>query len=132
VISRLPVRAASSAASLIRFGKVGAGEARGLAGQRVDVDSLGERLAARVNVEDLRATLAVGPVDGDLAVEASRAQQRGIEDVGPVGGRDHDDVVLGLEAVHLDEQLVERLLALVVAAAEARAAMAPDRVDSRP
>ena len=34
-----------------------------------------------------------------------------------------------LEAVHLDEQLVQRLLALVVAAAEAGAAMAADRVD---
>ena len=33
------------------------------------------------------------------------------------------------EAVHLDEQLVQRLLALVVAAAEAGAALAADRVD---
>ena len=35
----------------------------------------------------------------------------------------------GLEAVHLGEHLVERLLALVVAAAEAGAALAADRVD---
>ena len=34
-----------------------------------------------------------------------------------------------LEAVHLDEQLVERLLALVVTAAEAGAAVPADRVD---
>ena len=88
-----------------------------LARERVDVDALGQRLAARVDLEDLRAALAVRPVDGDLTVEAARAQQGGIEDVGPVGGRDHDDVVLGLEAVHLDEQLIERLLALVVTAA---------------
>src|SRR6202008_2151983 len=39
------------------------------------------------------------------------------------------DVVLRLEAVHLDEQLVEGLLALVVTAAEAGAAVAPDGVD---
>ena len=48
---------------------------------------------------------------------------------GPVGGGDQDDVVLHLEAVHLDEQLVERLLALVVAAAHAGAAVAADGVD---
>jgi hypothetical protein len=36
---------------------------------------------------------------------------------------------LALEAVHLDEQLVERLLALVVAAAHAGAAVAADGVD---
>ena len=112
-----------------QVGEVGAGEAGRLAGERVDVDALRERLAARVDLEDLRAALAVGAVDGDLAVEAARAQQRRVEDVGPVGGRDHDDVVLRLEAVHLDEQLVERLLALVVTAAEAGAAVAPDGVD---
>jgi hypothetical protein len=112
-----------------QVGQVGAGEARGLAGERVDVDAPGQRLAARVDLEDLRAALAVGAVDGDLAVEAAGAQQRRVEDVGPVGGGDQDDVVLRLEAVHLDEQLVERLLALVVAAAEAGAAVAADGVD---
>ena len=45
-----------------------------------------------------------------------------------VGG-DDDHAFIGLEPVHLDEQLVERLFALVIAAAEARAAMATDRVD---
>ena len=128
-ISRLPWRAASSAASLTRFDEVGAGEPGRLAGEVVDVDVLGQRLAAGVDLEDLRAALAVGAVDDDLAVEAARAQQRGVEDVGTVGGGDEDDVVLHLEAVHLDEQLVERLLALVVTAAHAGAAMAADGVD---
>src|ERR1700728_3000758 len=109
--------------------EVRAGEARGLPRERVDVDDLRERLAARVNLEDLGAALAVGAIDGDLAVEATGAQQRGVEDVGPVGGRDHDDVVLGLEAVHLYEQLVERLLTLVVTATEPGAAVTPNGVD---
>ena len=57
------------------------------------------------------------------------AQQRGVEHVGPVGRRDDDDAFVLLETVHLDEQLVERLFALVVAATQARAAMTPHRVD---
>ena len=109
--------------------EVGAGEARGLAGERVEVDHLGERLAASVDLEDPLAALAVGPVDHDLAVEAAGPQQRRVEDVGPVGGGDQDDVVLHLEAVHLDEELVQGLLALVVAAAHAGAAVAADGVD---
>ena len=56
-------------------------------------------------------------------------EQRRIEHVGPVGRGDDDDAFVLLEAVHLDEELIERLLALVVAPAKARAAMAPDRVD---
>ena len=58
-------------------------------------------------------------------------QQRGVEDLGAVGRREHDHRVALLEAVHLGQDLVERLLALVVAAAErARAARAAaaDRV----
>ena len=66
---------------------------------------------------------------GDLAVEAAGAQQRRVEDVGTVGGGDQDDAALDVEAVHLDEQLVQRLLALVVAAAEAGAAVPADGVD---
>ena len=65
----------------------------------------------------------------DLPVEAAGAQKRRVEHVGAVGRGDEDDALVRFEAVHLDEQLVQRLLALVVAAAEAGAAMAADRVD---
>ena len=57
------------------------------------------------------------------------AQQRVIENVGAVGRRHDDDALVIRKAVHLDEQLVERLLALVVTAAETAAALAADRVD---
>ena len=65
----------------------------------------------------------------DVAVEPARPQQRRVEHVGTVGRRDDDDVGVGVETVHLDEELVQRLLALVVAAAEPGAALASDRVD---
>src|SRR3954471_19077036 len=112
-----------------QVGEVGTGEAGGLAGKRVELDFAPQRLAAGMDLEDLLAALAVGPVDDDLAVEAAGPQQCRVEDVGPVGGGDQDDVVLHLEAVHLDQQLVERLLALVVPAAQAGAAVAADSVD---
>ncbi len=48
---------------------------------------------------------------------------------GPVRGRDEDDAALDVEAVHLDQQLVERLLTLVVTAAEPGTAVPADRVD---
>ncbi|MFN7918338.1 MAG: hypothetical protein U0Q55_23550 [Vicinamibacterales bacterium] len=82
-----------------------------------------------MDAEDALAALHVGAVDDDAAVETARAQQRRVEHIGPVRGRDEDDALVRLEAVHLDEQLVQRLLALVVPAAEARAAVAADRVD---
>ena len=51
----------------------------------------------------------------DLAREATGPERGGIERVEPVRCADDDDPVVPPEAVHLDEQLVERLLALLVA-----------------
>src|SRR5256714_4763093 len=109
--------------------EVGAGEAGRAGGERTEIDLGCEGLALRVHLEDPLAGDRVGPVDDDLPVEAAGAQERRVEDVGTVGGGDEDDVVLHLEAVHLDEQLVQRLLALVVAAAETGATVAADGVD---
>ena len=86
-------------------------------------------LVLQVHLEDRDPLFLGREGHDDLAVEATRAQQRRVEDVGPVGRRHHHDALGGLEAVHLGEHLVQRLLALVVAAAETGAALAADRVD---
>src|SRR4029450_13715300 len=122
-ISLRPWRADSSAASLTtlaRSAPVNPGVRRGRASQG---GPGGGRRAGGVDPEDVQAALEVGPVDGDLTVEAARAQQGRVEDVGPVGGRDQDHPRLDVEAVHLDQQLVQGMLALVGAAAEAGAAL---------
>ena len=95
----------------------------------LEVDVGRQRHLAHVHLEDLLAADDVRVRHDDLAVETAGPQQRRVEHVGPVGGGDEDDALVRLEAVHLDQQLVQRLLALVVAAAEAGAAMAADRVD---
>ena len=112
-----------------QVGEVGAGEAGRAARDGLQVDVGRQRHLAHVHLQDLLAADHVRIRHHDLTVEAARTQQRRIEHVGTVGGGDQDDAFVGLEAVHLDQQLVERLLALVVAAAEAGAAMAADRVD---
>lgn len=109
--------------------QVRAGEARGAAGDGREVDVRSDRLALLVDLEDLQTALHVRAVDRDLAVEAAGAQEGRVEDVGPVRRGDENHTALDVEAVHLDKQLVQRLLALVVTAAEAGAAMAADRVD---
>src|SRR5262249_16721988 len=84
---------------------------------------------AHMYFQDLFAADHVRVRHHDLTVEAARAQERRIEDVRPVGGGDQDDALIRLEAVHLDQQLVQRLLALVIAAAATGAPMAADGVD---
>ena len=53
------------------------------------------------HLEDGHPPLHVGPVHGDLAVEAARAQQRRVEHVGAVGCGQHDHACVALKAVHL-------------------------------
>ena len=69
------------------------------------------------------------PIDGDVPVEPAGPQQRRVEHVGPVGRGDDDHRFGRREAVHLAEDLVERLFAFVVTAADARAAHPADGVD---
>jgi hypothetical protein len=84
---------------------------------------------AHVHVQDLLAASDVGQRHIHLAVKAPWAQQGGVQNVGAVGGGHHDHAQVGLEAVHLDQHLVQRLLALVVATAQACATLAAHGVD---
>ena len=109
--------------------EISAGEARRRARELAAVDVVGQRHLARMHSQDALAPLHVGQRHHDAPVEAAGTQQRGIEHVGAIGRGDEDHALVGLEAVHLDQQLVEGLLALIMTAAEAGAAMTSDRVD---
>ncbi len=82
-----------------------------------------------MHLQDAAAAEQVRPVDNDLPVEPPWAKQSRVQDVRAVGGRDEDDSALDVESVHLDEQLVQRLLALVVPTTEAGAAVPAHGVD---
>ncbi len=97
-------------------------------GQRGQVDVGPERHPPGVHLEDLAPALLVRRADRDPAVEPARPQQGRVEHVRPVGRGQHDHALGAGEAVHLGEDLVERLLPLVDAADAAAAAGAADRV----
>jgi len=95
--------------------EVGASKTRRQCSHLVGVDVGCDFHLPHVNLQDLHAALLVGPVDQHLAVEPAGAQQRGVENLGPVGGRQNDEPGARVEAVELHQQLVERLLLFVVA-----------------
>mmetsp|Transcript_11032 Transcript_11032/g.45799 ORF Transcript_11032/g.45799 Transcript_11032/m.45799 type:complete len:487 (+) Transcript_11032:53-1513(+) len=100
-----------------QIGQVGAREPAQVLRQLIEVDVGGEGLVARVHLQDLRAPGRSGLGDVDLAVEAPRAQKRGVEHVRAVRGAHEDHARFLAEAIHLGQQLVERLLTLLRAAA---------------
>ena len=109
--------------------QVGAGKAHGELGQLLELDVLGKRLVLGVHAQDLLAAAHVGAVHGDLTVKTAGTQQRRVQDVRTVGGGQQNHGLGLVKAVHLDQQLVQGLLALVVTAAQAGAALATDGVD---
>ncbi|RUP49633.1 LOW QUALITY PROTEIN: hypothetical protein BC936DRAFT_141968 [Jimgerdemannia flammicorona] len=111
---------------------VGAGEARGECGELIG-ETFNVLLGLNrfeVNLEDLGATLNIRSVDGNVTIEAAGTHQRRVQDVRPVGAGQDDHVLAGSKTVHLDQELVERTLALIVATElPALAARLADRVD---
>src|SRR5262249_20304006 len=89
----------------------------------------GHRNLAGVNRENALASLHVGAIDDDATIETTGTKQRRIQHVGTVRRRYENDTFVRLEAVHFNEQLIERLLAFVVAAAEPCAAVTSNGVD---
>ena len=57
-----------------------------------------------------------------LPVETARAQKRRVKDIRAVRCRNDDNAFVNAETVHFHKQLVQRLFALIMPAAKARAA----------
>ena len=101
-----------------QVGEVGAGEARRQRG-----DLLRDRRRARASpccrctCRICDAAELVGPIDQHLAIEAAGAQQRRVEDLGPVGGGEQDQSRrVGSKPSSSTRSWFKRLLLLVVAA----------------
>ncbi len=112
-------------------GELRTGHPGGLARNVGQVEIVGERLAFGVRAKDRLAPVAVRRCHEHLAVEAPGPQQRVVELVDVVGGGDDDHRAgIALEPVQLDQQLVERLLALARSAVAAPTTpRAPHRVE---
>ena len=93
-------------------------------GQHGEVHALGDFHFFGMNFEDLLAAFDIGQRHCDLTVEAAWSEKGGVEDIRAICGGNNDDAFLGIEAVHFHEELVERLLTLVVSTAHAVSAMA--------
>ena len=76
-----------------------------------------QRLTPRVDAQDLLAAGEVGRCDDHLPVEAAGTEKRRVEILKAVRGAHHDHLGRLVEAVQLDEQLVESLVVLAVEAA---------------
>ena len=65
----------------------------------VEINILGQGLIAGMHIEDLQATGVIRALHNNLSVKATRAHQRRIEHIRPIGGRHDDDAGIALETI---------------------------------
>ena len=82
-----------------------------------------------MDLENLLTSAHIRTANGDLSVETTWAQERWVENVRAVCRCQDDDAFVGVEPIHLNEELVQRLLTFIVTAADTGAALAPDGID---
>src|SRR5690349_23515440 len=129
-VDSLAVLASSVQSGLIdHIGQIGSRETWCAACQDREIDIISDGNLARMHAENLFAATNIRTRDHHAAIKTSGTQQRGIEHVRTVGGGYQDHAFVRFKAIHFDEQLVKRLLALVVSTAETSSAMASDRVN---
>src|ERR1022692_2468498 len=112
-----------------QVGEVRARQSRRAAAQHGKVDVIAKGDLLGMHAQDRFAAPHVGKPHDHAAIETAGTEQGRIEHIGPVRGGHQDHAFIGFKTVHFNQQLVESLLALVVSAAQARAAMAADGVD---
>src|SRR3989344_5047433 len=88
-----------------------------------------KRLPFCMNLENCLALFDIRKIQNNSPVKPARAQERRVENIGTIGRRYDNDLISRLKTVHLNENLIERLLALVMPAAKTGTAMAPDCID---
>ena len=82
-----------------------------------------------MDFEDSLTAIYVRLIQDYPAIEPAGAQQGRVEDVRSVGGREDDHLGAGVEAIHLHQNLVQRLLPLIMTTTQARAAVTAHSVD---
>src|SRR4029078_9230630 len=92
--------------------ELGCGEPRRRSSEGRKTRIRGERHAARVHAKNGLAAVAIWKVDDDAAVEATWPHQRTVEHIRLIRRAEHDDAFAAREAIHLRQDLVQRLLLL--------------------
>ena len=111
-----------------QVGEIGAGKSGRPASNDPGIHVGRQRHLAHVHLEDLLTAQDIRIRHRHLAIETARTQERRVEDVGSVGGGDENDPFCRFETVHLDQQLIQCLFALVVAAPQTGAPVAADGI----
>ena len=96
------------------IGNISTRETWSLTSQEVDIKRLVELQRTQMHAKNLFALIKIGKVDMNLTIETTRTQQCLVKNVNTVGSRKNDNATICSKAIHLSQQLVERILTFIV------------------
>jgi len=108
--------------------QIGPGKPRCAGSHLIEIDGGVQRQVFHVHVKDRPPRPLVGQRQRDVAVKPAGAQQCRVQHVGAVGGGQHHHRFARGKTVEFRQDLVQGLLAFIMATAKAGAAGAPDAV----
>ena len=112
-----------------QIGEISAAHAGRATGNRAGVDVLRRWDFAHVDIQNLFTSANIGQGDIHLTVKTARAKQSSIQNIRTVGCGHHNHAKIGFKTVHLDQHLVQCLLALVIATTDTGTTLAANGVD---
>src|SRR5690606_33466792 len=93
-----------------QVGKISAGKAWRPARKHTQVNFIVEGNFSDMHLEYLLTATDIRQPDKYLPVEPAGAQQRIVQYIGTVGGRDNNNALVAFKSIHLHQQLVQGLL----------------------
>ena len=101
---------------IANVGDVCSAESRSLTGQKVYINAVVGFQRSQVHVKNGFPFLEVRHVHIDLPVKTTSTHEGAVQNVSPVGGRQNDDTTVCAKSIHLRQQLVEGVFALIIGA----------------
>ena len=95
----------------------------------VQIDIRVQCLSFAVDFQNGNTSVLIRIIDGYLTVKPSGTQKGGVQYIPSVGGGHDNYTLIYRKAVHLNQQLIQCLLAFIMSAAEAGTAVTADSVD---
>ncbi len=81
-----------------------------------------------MNFQDSFAIFDIRHVDDNLAIKTAGTQESGIKHIRTIGSGHDNDVGLIVEAIHLHQDLIQRLLPFIMRTAQASTALSADSI----
>ncbi len=129
VTNRRPISGRHQGRLVHKVRQISTREARRAARDDAQVDIRAKGYFAGMHAKDFLAAFDVRVWHLHLTVKTTGTQKGRVQNVGTVGCGHDDDAFVGFKTVHLNQKLVQRLLAFVVTAAIADATRPANRVD---